>query len=101
MEVHVPSGVDARPGMSARIRINFKKLNQAISVPVNLVQNLNGEKIVFVASEESGRWVARKRLVTSGGIYDGRSEILSGLQDGDRIISVGYQGLNDGELIRL
>jgi len=101
VEVHVPSGVDARPGMSARIRINFKKLNQAISVPVNLVQNLNGEKIVFVASEESGRWVARKRLVTSGGIYDGRSEILSGLQDGDRIISVGYQGLNDGELIRL
>lgn len=101
VEITVPSGTDARPGMSARIRINFKKVKEAIAVPVNLVQNLNGEQIVFVASEETGKWVAKKRPVTSGGVYDGKTEILSGLQAGDRVITVGYQGLNDGELIRL
>lgn len=101
VEIHVPAGMDARPGMSARVRINFKKLKEAITVPVNLVQNLNGEQIIFVAIEDSGKWFAKKRLVTSGGVYDGRTEILSGIQAGERVITVGYQGLNDGELIRL
>ena len=101
VEIPVPSGLDARPGMSARVRINFKKISDALTLPVNLVQNLNGEQIVFIAVEEAGKVTAKKMIVTIGGIFDGRTEILSGLKSGDRVITVGYQGLNDGELIGL
>jgi len=99
VEVPVPAEVEARPGMSARVKIIFKKVPEAISVPVNLVQNLNGEKIIFIAVQEGEKWVARKRTVSIGGTYAGRSEVTAGLSSGDRIITVGYQGLNDGELV--
>ena len=99
VEVPVPVDVDARPGMSVRIKIIFKRVGEALSVPVNLVQNLNGEQILFVAVQDGDKWVARKRNVTIGGTFAGRSEITSGLNSGDHVITVGYQGLNDGELV--
>ena len=101
VEIPVPSTIDARPGMSARVRIDFKELPAALSVPVNLVQKLNGEQVVYIAVREGSDWVARRRVVTVGGVFDNRAEILSGLTAGDRIITVAYQGLNDGEVLQL
>ena len=99
VEIPVPSGTDARPGMSARIKVVYKKLSDAIVLPVNLVQNINSEQVVFVAEEKDGKWVAARRVVTTGGTFSGKTEILSGLKTGERVISVGYQGLNDAELV--
>jgi RND family efflux transporter MFP subunit len=99
VEIPVPGGTDARPGMSARIKVVYKKLSDAIVLPVNLVQNINSEQVVFVAEEKDGKWVATRRVVTTGGTFSGKTEILSGLKTGERVISVGYQGLNDGELV--
>jgi len=99
IEIPVPAGTDARPGMSARIKVIYRKLSDAIILPVNLVQNINSEQIVFVAEEKDGKWVAARRVVTTGGTFSGKTEILSGLKTGERVISVGYQGLNDGELV--
>jgi hypothetical protein len=101
VEIPVPANVDARPGMSAKIRINFKSVPDAIAVPVNLVQNLNGEKIVYVAEKQNDKWVARKRLVEVGGIYDNYAQIISGIKAGDQVITVGFQGLNDGDSVSL
>lgn len=99
VEIPVPASTDARPGMSARVRVDFKKVPDALSVPVNLVQKLNGEQVVFVAAKKDNSWVAQRRKVEVGGIYGNRAEILSGLQPGDQIITVAYQGLNEGEAV--
>jgi len=99
VEVQVPAGMDVRPGMSARLRIEFRSIASALTVPVNLVQTLNGQSVVYVAEQTDGGWVARKRAVEVGGIYDNRAEILNGLQQGDKIITVGYQSVNDGESV--
>lgn len=99
VEVAVPPSIDARPGMSARIRVDFRTVSDALSVPVNLVQKLNGEQVVYVAGKAGDKWVAQRRKVEVGGIYGNRAEILSGLQPGDQIITVAYQGLNDGEAV--
>lgn len=99
IEIPVPGGTDARPGMSARVRIIYKKLPAALVLPVNLVQNINNEQVVFVAEDRNGKWVAARRVVTTGGTFSGKTEIVSGLNSGDKVISVGYQGLNDGELV--
>jgi len=97
IEIPVPASVDARPGMSARIRIDFKKVAGAVSVPVNLVQRLNGEQVVYTAEQQGKGWVARRKVVATGGIYGNRAEILNGLKAGEHLITVAYQGLNDGE----
>jgi membrane fusion protein, multidrug efflux system len=99
VEVAVPAGIDARPNMSATVKIIFNTVPSALTVPVNLVQTVNNEKVLYVAENTEGKWVARKRLVDVGGIYANLAEIKTGLQPGDRVITVGYQGLNDGEAV--
>ena len=54
---------------------------------------------IGVAVEENGQKVARRRKVEVGQIYNRSAEIKSGLQAGDKVITTGYQDLNEGDLI--
>lgn len=101
VEVAIPAGIDARPNMSATVKIVFNTVPSALAVAVNLVQTINGEKVLYVAEDNAGQWVARKRVVEVGGIYNNMAEIKNGLKPGDRVITIGYQGLNDGEYVSL
>jgi membrane fusion protein, multidrug efflux system len=52
-----------------------------------------------VLAAENGKTVARKRNVTVGSVYGEKIEIKQGLQVGDKLISEGFQGLYDNQLI--
>jgi hypothetical protein len=69
-------------------------------VPVNVVQEVNKEKIVFVAETNGKQTVARKKVVTVEGVYDNLAQV-KGLKAGDKVITFGYQGLNDGQVIKI
>jgi hypothetical protein len=43
--------------------------------------------------------IAERRAVKQGLSYNGNVEIISGLVKGDRIITTGYQDLNQGDAI--
>ncbi len=101
MEIALPSSADLRPNMTAVIRVIFHSEPAAICVPVNSVQEINGEKVVYVAEGEGSKTVARKRVVQVIGVYDNLAQIKSGIQAGDRVITVGFQGLNDGDFIKI
>jgi multidrug efflux pump subunit AcrA (membrane-fusion protein) len=45
--------------------------------------------------------IARRKVIELGGIYDNLAEVKSGLKAGDKVINVGYQGLNDGEFVKI
>jgi multidrug efflux pump subunit AcrA (membrane-fusion protein) len=53
----------------------------------------------MVAADENGKKVAKKRPVTVGLLYGDKLEVKSGLQPGDVLITDGFQGLYDGQLI--
>lgn len=101
VEIKLPSGSDVRPNMSAVVRVVYESVPQAIVVPINVIQNINNEKVVYVAETAGKTTVARKRVVQVEGVFDNLAQVTQGLQKGDRIITVGYQGLNDGEAIKL
>ena len=101
IEIPVPANVDARPNMSATVQVTFNTLASALAVPVNVVQTINNEKVVYVAEESKGQLIARRRVVEVGGIYSNQAEIKAGLKAGDKVITFGYQGLNDGELVKI
>lgn len=101
VEVKLPSSNDLRPNMTALIRIIFKSEEAVLCVPVNVVQDINGEKVVYIAETNGKQMVARKKVVTINGVYDNMARVVTGLNTGDKIITVGYQGLNDGELIKI
>lgn len=101
VEMPVPVSVDARPNMSASIKLVFNTVPSAVVVPINVVQNIDNEKVVYVAENSNGNLVARKRIVEIGGVYNNEAEIKSGLKSGDKLITVGFQGLTDGEFVKI
>jgi membrane fusion protein, multidrug efflux system len=100
VEVSLPYHEDLRPNMSAVIKVIFQTEANAITVPINVVQELNGEKIVFVAQADGKNTVAKKRVVTLLGVYNGLAHV-TGLAAGEKVVTVGYQGLSDGQFIKL
>jgi membrane fusion protein (multidrug efflux system) len=100
VEVKVNSQGDLRPNMSAIVKVVFSTVDKAIVVPVNIIQSLNGEKIVYVAEKKGDTTVATKKVVTIDGVYNNQAQV-QGLNAGDQVITIGYQGLNDGEAIKI
>jgi membrane fusion protein, multidrug efflux system len=101
LEVKLPPMTELRPNMTAVVKVIFKSTPNALCVPVNVVQEINGEKIVYIAEGDSKQPIARKKVVTIDGVYDNQAQITSGLKEGDKVITVGYQGLNDGQFIKM
>ncbi|CAN5339770.1 efflux RND transporter periplasmic adaptor subunit [soil metagenome] len=99
VEVALPSYADLRPNMSGVLKVIFKSVPDAITVSVNIVQDVNNQKIVYVAEVEGDKQVARRKVVEVAGVYGNIAQV-TGLKAGDKVITVGYQGLNDGELIK-
>jgi membrane fusion protein, multidrug efflux system len=100
VEVKLPSNPNLRPNMTATIKVIFKSEKEAIVVPVNVIQQINNEKVVYVAEQDGDKLVARRKVVTVDGVYGGQSQV-QGLKEGERLITVGYQGLNDGDIVKI
>jgi membrane fusion protein (multidrug efflux system) len=100
VEINLPNDPALRPNMTAVIKVVFHQEAQAITVPINVVQDLNNEKIIFVAEANGKNTIARKKVVTIKGVYDNKAHV-EGLAAGDKVITVGYQGLSDGQLIKI
>jgi len=96
IEVNIPkTAKDIKPNMLAVLIINDYSNLEVLTVPINIVQETGTEKFLFMASEVDGEWTAQKRIVTTGKDHEGRIEILSGLQEGEHVVTVGYQNLSD------
>jgi membrane fusion protein (multidrug efflux system) len=80
-----------RPGMTARITINLGEQSNVIAIPRDAL--LDG--YLFVVSDST----AERRDVVPGLIGDKYAEIISGLNDGERVVIVGQQRLAGGEKV--
>jgi RND family efflux transporter MFP subunit len=101
VEVKLPSSPELRPNMTAVIRVIYETHPSALCVPVNVVQDINGQKVVYVAEKDGDQLIARRKVVEIDGVFDNLANVTSGLLAGDKIITVGYQGLNDGQFIKI
>jgi membrane fusion protein (multidrug efflux system) len=99
VEVKLPSLPELRPNMTGVIKVIFHTEPTALVVPVNVVQELNKEKVVFIAEQSGKQTVARRKVVTVDAVYDNLAQV-QGLKAGDKVITFGYQGLNDGQVVK-
>ena len=90
-----------RPNMVANVRIQNYDRQNATVLPVDLVQKDEQNSYVLVVASEGGKQVAKKRIIQVGNTYNGKVEVTSGLQNGDQVISAGYQNLNEGQAVSL
>jgi RND family efflux transporter MFP subunit len=98
-ESKVPANALLKPNQVAVVKILDHQAKNALVVPVETIQSDDKGKYVFVMKEENGKKVARKKQVTVGEFYDELIEVRNGLGAGEQLITRGYQGLYEGQLI--
>ena len=99
IEARIPSNANLKPNQLAKVHIKDYGSSNAITIPINTLQNDEKGKFVMLAAKENGKLVARKRQIVVGELNGDQLEVKSGLQSGDQLIAEGFQGLYDGQLI--
>jgi membrane fusion protein (multidrug efflux system) len=97
VEVLLDDKKEYHPNMVARLSINdYQSSPSTITVPVRTIQR-DETNLPFVFVAENG--IAKKRIITTGKEYRGQAEVLSGLKEGDMLVTLGYNLINDGDRI--
>src|SRR5690606_5106699 len=78
-----------KPGMIANVRLARATVSEALVVPQEAVLRVEDGYIVYVAEEEDGELVARSRPVVLGAAQGNQVIIESGLEAGERVVTVG------------
>ena len=99
IEAPVPPDPSLKPNQIAVVKIRDYSSSNAITIPLNILQNDEEGKYVMVAAKEGAKTIARKRRVVVGELYGERLEIKSGLQSGDVVVTEAYQELYEGQPI--
>jgi membrane fusion protein (multidrug efflux system) len=100
IEIDVPQEQKKlKPNMLGVVTITDYTNPQALTVPQNTIQKTGTEQFLFIAQEENDSWIARRKVVDTGESYDSQVEITKGLDEGDYVITFGFQNLSDGQRI--
>jgi membrane fusion protein (multidrug efflux system) len=98
MEIEVPNpGFRLKPGMYARVRLTVERRANALTVPRGAVVDTEGKRGVFLVDGQTAKF----REVQTGLQDNDRVEILDGLTDGERVVTVGALALRDGDRVQL
>jgi len=104
VEVTVPNPKSyLKPGMIASLNLVGVQNTPAPSVPLTAVvadPAASGRYAVFVATSESGNWLAHLREVKLGETHESNVAV-DGVKAGEKVVVVGAAGLKDGALIQV
>jgi len=104
VEVTVPNPKSyLKPGMIASLNLLGIQNAPVPSVPITAVvadPAASGHYAVFVATEDSGRWVAYLRDVTLGETHESNVAV-DGVKPGQKVVVVGAAGLKNGDFIQV
>jgi len=97
VRAEIPNADEAlRPGMLLRVDL-IKNRSRSIMVPEEAIVAMGDEKFVFVVMDNK----VEKKRVEAGRRRPGAVEILSGLAQGQMIVTEGTMKLNDGAAVRV
>lgn len=91
------SGNKIKPELNAELNIETNSFEKMIVIPENVIVRTDLGYVVYVAEKNR----AKMKVITIESRKNNRAAISSGLNDGDELIVTGYQGLVDGENIKV
>ena len=106
IEITIPNA-DGRlkPGFVASLAVpGLTQATSVIALPLTgVVRSLKDPRgfAVFVVTDESGKSVAHARDVTLGTVIGNEVQVLTGLQKGERVVTMGATLLVDGARVRV
>ncbi|MDR2375469.1 MAG: efflux RND transporter periplasmic adaptor subunit [Treponema sp.] len=87
-----------RAGMFATVSLVTNAHQDVPVIPRDALINTYGSWVVFVVDDSN---IARRRVITLGLESETAVEVESGLELGDRVVSVGQNFLSDGDPVRI
>ena len=89
----INSTKEITPGMMAELELVTDKKDKALTVPNDVfIVNQKGEKLVYVVKDT----VAHQKIVSTGISNEKVTEIVSGLNEGEKVVVMGQELLKDG-----
>ena len=98
VEVLLDNSKEYHPNMVAKLKINdYQSATPKIVVPVKFIQKGTDESFVLLSVEGK----VTKKSIKISHEYNGLAEISEGLNDGDLLITAGYDLVNEGDKVHL
>jgi RND family efflux transporter MFP subunit len=86
------------PGMVCRTYLGNTTAKNSIIVPITAVQvDYSGKRFVWVMTKDNK---AVYKEVKLGGLSQNGVKIVNGLQEGDHLITAGYQNISEGTIVK-
>jgi RND family efflux transporter MFP subunit len=101
VEIHIPNASDIRANQVAIVKLQDYSATAALTIPINTLQTDETGKYVLIGVQQNGKLVAHKKSITIGQAYGDKVQVTGGLQPGDKLITDGFQGLYEGQLITI
>jgi membrane fusion protein (multidrug efflux system) len=86
-----------KPGFFAEVAVQTGINPQALAIPESALLSQEGKVFAFVV--QNG--VAHRKEVETGHRFDGRVEIVKGIQKGEQVVTVGHEQLSEGMKVNI
>ncbi len=90
-----------KPNLLAIIRIKDYTNTKAIVVPSFIIREDIQGYYLYVVTTEDGQKIAQKRYVKTGKSFKMKTEVLSGLKEGETIITQGFNNVTNGSVLNI
>ena len=90
-----------KPGMEVHVAGESRLAERGVLIPSDALLADREGSFVFIVEGAGEERRVRKRRVRAGFVAGRETEILEGLQDGDRVVVSGKEGLQEGTAVRL
>jgi membrane fusion protein, multidrug efflux system len=95
--VNIPKGSEMlKPNLLAMVTIYDYVNPKAITIPSNIILSTGTDSYVYVLETKGKTKIATRRVIKTGNVAGAFTEIISGLSEGDTIITENYNSLSEG-----
>lgn len=101
VEIKLPDGAKVQPNQIAAVTFRDYVNPRTIAVPTKLIQRDSQGQFVYVVEKKENETVARKAYIQTGVSYNGNTEVLSGLTNGQLLVGAGSREVADGVEIQV
>lgn len=96
------TNIPITPGMSARVLIDLDTGRRDVAVSRDaLIRYPDGRVTVWVLKDDGKNMSVTERRIEIGLAFDGLVQVLSGLEEGERVVVRGNESLREGQAVRL
>ncbi|MBD98754.1 MAG: efflux transporter periplasmic adaptor subunit [Verrucomicrobia bacterium] len=103
IEVELPeTNLAVKPNLMAKLKVNDYTNEKSILIPQNLIsENASGDQYVYVISNDGGKMIAHKTIISTGLQQNDYVEVTRGLKEGDLIVEEGARTVKDGQEVKI